>query len=68
MPNDWSWPEDRQWSSARLIKGGDAVHYAWGLEVRSENKGAGTRRLGELFLHAHADGTLTMSLREEEGV
>ena len=51
MPNGWSWTEDRQWASSRTIKGGDDSHYAWTLEVRSENFGAGSQRLGEIIIH-----------------
>ncbi len=71
MPNGWSWTEDRQWASSRTIKGGNFSSYAWELEVRSENYGAGTQRLGTIFFVADAAGDLKMSTRtmqpEEDG-
>lgn len=38
----------------------------WQLEVRTEDLGAGTMRLGELVFTGSADSELTLSILDEE--
>ena len=70
MPDSgWAWTEDRQWSTSRVIHAGswdNAIH--WGLEVRSENQGVGSMRLGEMVLVEYADGRMTLRILSESGV
>jgi len=64
--SSWSWGEDRQWSHSWFSKRwhGESLH--WEMEVRSEQRGAGTRRLGEIQLNGSHNGTLTLALKETD--
>jgi hypothetical protein len=67
-PREWSWAQDLIPSRSRMLKNWPVrgVQMAWAMEVRSDNNGAGTQRLGEVFLRGSMDGSLTCLLREEE--
>ena len=55
--------EDRQCSRSRLLKNWvDPTRLTWQLEVRTEEYGTGTRRIGELCLTGSLDTTLTCSV------
>jgi hypothetical protein len=64
--NDWRWHEDRQWSQSWFCKQwrGDKLH--WEMEVRTENLGAGTSRLGELEMNGSHTGILTLAIHETD--
>ena len=60
-----NWAEDRQWSSSWFQKQWVAgPELLWHMEVRSENLGTGTMRLGEICLRGSPAGTLKMSLSQ----
>ena len=61
----WSFTEDRQWSRGALRKNwDDSQQLSWYLEVRTEDVGAGTIRMGEMTIRGSMDGTLLMSIAE----
>lgn len=63
----WTWTQDRQWASSRLMKNWNSTdQLAWVLETRSDEWGRGnTERLGDLHLTGSMNGTLTCRLRLE---
>lgn len=66
MTDEWNACEDRQPSRSRLYNNhepGDACTRV--MEIRSEENGIYTRRLGELVLRGNLEGTLTCELHEE---
>jgi len=70
MISSWSWREDRQWATSRLMKDwSGAVSppavLAWHLEVRTEPENGCSQRLGEIVFTGSMSGTLTARLREE---
>lgn len=67
MRMDGSWTEDRQWARSKIAKGWtlDGKYLSWLLEVRTENRGVGSVRLGEIHLIGSVKGELTMSITEE---
>lgn len=65
----WLWGEDRQWSRSYCLKTvvpGEAIR--WTLEVRSENHGIGSQRLGLMVIRGSIAGELVMSIGEERAV
>lgn len=65
MPHpEWTWTEDRQWASSRIREQWDepTQRRTWELEVRSENRGVGSLRLGEIYLREHQGTTLTIRI------
>jgi hypothetical protein len=68
MPNGWTWIEDRQWAASRYLRttGYQGVQIVT-LEVRTENAGVGSMRLGEVFVTETPTGEMLVSLREERG-
>jgi hypothetical protein len=63
----WSFGEDRQWSRSALRKNwGTDKLLSWFMEVRTEDIGAGSIRLGEMIVTGSITGDLTMSIAETE--
>jgi hypothetical protein len=78
--HSWSWHDDRQWATSRLLKNwtGERKKWfeappehptveqlEWQLEVRSEFDGVGSERLGEIFLKGSMVGDLTIKITQE---
>lgn len=78
--HSWSWHDDRQWASSRLLKqwtSGQKKWFEappehptveqleWRLEVRDEFNGAGSQRMGEIVLKGSMVGDLTIRITEE---
>lgn len=78
MAMSWTWREDRQWSTGRFLKHWNGPKWfadanttdsrlTFELEVRTEDHGNGSQRLGEMFITCDAVGSPTgMRLKEEE--
>ena len=63
----WSFSEDRQWSRGALRKNWDtAKQLSWFMEVRSEDVGGGSIRMGEMVIRGSMPGELTISIAETE--
>jgi hypothetical protein len=63
----WSFPEDRQWSRGALRKNWDTEkQLSWFMEVRTEDIGAGSVRMGEMVIRGSMTGVLNMSIAEQE--
>ena len=61
-----NWAEDQQQSQSWFCKQwkGDVLH--WEIEVRTENLGAGTARLGELEINGRMPGELTLAIHNND--
>jgi hypothetical protein len=65
MARWWSFTEDRQWSRGSLRKNwDDTQQLSWFMEVRTEDVGAGSVRMGEMVIRGSMQGELTMSIAE----
>lgn len=58
--------EDRQPARSKKSFIGLGDRGAWVLEIRSEDHGAGSRRLGELVLRGTMSGTLSAEIRDAD--
>ena len=68
MSNPWMRAEDRQRAASRYLQttGYQGVQIVT-LEVRTENAGVGSMRIGEVFVTETPTGEMLVSLREERG-
>lgn len=72
--NSWSWHDDRQWATSRLIKNGSkwfeqdaSDEINWRLEVRSEDVIGSNFRMGELFIRQNKiTGDMLLSMDIED--
>ena len=65
--NDWSWGEDQIPATSRRLKHWTGENcLSWFLEVRTEDLGAGTVRLGQVLVKGIGPtGQLTLSILDE---
>ena len=64
----WIWSQDRVLAQSlrRKVWDEDRSACEWWLEVRTEDIGGGSIRMGQLVFRGSADGELTMRLEEIE--